>query len=133
MTGTAPFHVDLAYLSDADLTAGKDFTPLAADVAYTQEADGSFDYAWDVSQLPGGHLYYVKLTVTDANATTSTESPAALTVYHPGAHPDMAIAAVGSHEGCDATPSGGPWGPLSVIVAGALGAAVVLLLSRRRS
>jgi len=84
--GTAPFHFDLAYGDEA-----MPFTilPIGTDVPTLKNADGTFGYDWDISQLTSLDQYFVRVTVRDANgATTFTDSRFDVSVFHPGATGD---------------------------------------------
>ena len=108
LTGQAPFHVDLVCALDDTVRAGGTFTPIASDVPLVAGADGSFTYEWDTSKLEGAHIYYVRVTVTDATSqTVFSDSRAGVTVFHPGDQPelgglgqDLSIATPSDEGGC---------------------------------
>jgi MYXO-CTERM domain-containing protein len=91
--GKAPLKFDLSYGSGEAGEVLGPTTSIAKNVAPTVNADGTFTYDWDVSKLSGPKVYFLRVTVTDADGKqTYTDSRYGLSVYHPAAVPDMGTA-----------------------------------------
>lgn len=134
-SGKAPLTFDLAYGLEDTGFANTTMAEIAANVAATTNADGSFGYDWDISGLANNKAYWVRLTVHDADgATTFTDSHFGVTVFHSGGMmtppPDMAMAA--KKSGCDvgATEPPGSSGGAAIWL-GLAAVAIAIYLARR--
>lgn len=83
-TGKAPLKFDLAYGLDDTAAVLMPPTPLATDVQAIANADGTWSWDWDISALDSLKVYYLRVTVTDANGVKAfTDSRYGLSVFHP--------------------------------------------------
>jgi len=125
--GKAPLSFKLEYGLEDTGTALMPSTTIATGLMPTPNADGSFGYDWDISQLSNNLAYWVRLTVTDGDGNTAyTDSHFATTIFHTGIvpTPDMAMAPK-KKSGCEVGPDDAPsrGGLAMLIVLGALAAA----------
>jgi hypothetical protein len=131
--GKAPLTFALAYGLEDTGTALMPQTPIASGLMPAPNADGSFGYDWDVSQLLNNHGYWVRLTVTDADGnSTYTDSHFAVTIFHSGVTPtpDMAMAPK-KKSGCEIGPDEGPSRGMTSMLAVLAALAIALYVARR--
>jgi MYXO-CTERM domain-containing protein len=82
--GKTPLKIDLAYGLDEQGSVFGPVTSLAKNVMSPLNPDGSQVYDWDVSGLESLKVYFLRVTVTDADGTSSyTDSRFGLSIYHP--------------------------------------------------
>ena len=130
--GKSPLTFDLEYGFEDTGTALTPSGTIATGLQPAPNADGSFGYDWDISQLDSNKGYWVRLTVTDGDGKKSfTDSHFATTVFHNGTvmPPDMAMAPKksGCEIGADEGPSRGALSLLAVFAA----LAVAFYVARR--
>ena len=132
--GKAPLSFKLEYGLEDVGSALMPSQTIASGLQPSPNADGSFGYDWDISQLANNMAYWVRLTVTDGDgSSTYTDSHFATTIFHSGGTTptlDMAMTPT-KKSGCEVGPDEGPSrGELSMaIVLGAL--AVAFYVARR--
>jgi hypothetical protein len=112
--GKPPLSFALAYGLEDTGTALTPQTQIAAGLTPAPNADGSYGYDWDISQLPNSSLFWVRLTVTDGDGnSTFTDSHFAVTIFHSGTitpTPDLAMAPK-KKSGCEIGPAHGDDAP----------------------
>jgi hypothetical protein len=132
--GKPPLTFDLAYGLEDTGTALTPQAQLAAGLTIAPNADGSYGYDWDVSQLDNNKSYWVRLTVTDGDGKTAfTDSHYGVTVFHTGTTPpaDLAMAPPMKKSGCEIGDGGAPSrGMLAMLLV--LAALAALLYVARR-
>ncbi len=83
--GKAPLKIDLAFGLDEEGSVFGPVTSLAKNLTPIMNSDGTQGYDWDVSGLETLKVYFLRVTVTDADGITSyTDSRFGLSVFHPG-------------------------------------------------
>jgi hypothetical protein len=129
--GDAPLAFDLAWGKNVEPDVAQPPTPIATNVAATDEGGRKFSYLWDTSQLASGDVY-VQVTVRDASGRSSIANSLNLKIFHPAAPPDLSrpdmAMAPRTAASCQVGDSGNVMGPL---FAGGFLALLLLLLARR--
>lgn len=111
--GKPPLRFDLSYGIEEPGRASQPVGPIAMPAAATQQADGSYDYEWDLSSLPDNTAYFVRLQVTDGDGVqTFTDSHFGIKVFR-SAPADMAMAP--ARRGCDLSPGAVSGGGAAVL------------------
>jgi len=135
--GKAPLSFKLEYGLEDTGTALMPQALIADHLTPAPNADGSFGYDWDVSQLGNSLAYWVRLTVTDGDGNaTFTDSHFAATIFHNGGMVtptlDLAMAPPKKKSGCEVGPDDGPSrGERALLVV--LGALAVAFYVARRA
>ena len=112
--GKAPLSFALAYGLEDTGTALMPQAVIASGLTPTVNADGTFGYDWDISQLANSMQFWVRLTVTDGDGkSTFTDSHFAVNIFRNGTTtpPDLAMAPPKKKSGCEIGPpheDGGP-------------------------
>ena len=89
--GKEPLTFDLAYGLDEQGAVLGPVTSLGNNVTPIKNADGTYSWDWDVHGLDSLKVYFLRVTVHDADGKQSyTDSRLGLSIYHPG--PDMTTA-----------------------------------------
>ncbi len=138
-TGKAPLKIDLSHGTREPGAVLGPTTSIAKNVTAIMNPDGTQSYDWDVSKLTSLKVYFLRVTVTDADGVSAyTDSRYGLSVYHPGQMPDLSVPGGGPADmgesppppGCSCNVGHAGLSPLFALLA-ALGIAV--LLFRRRA